>query len=169
MAGTTHPPGPGGTVSLAAAQAALADVTVEAAARGVGVVVAIAAASGDLVALVRMDGVPPLAAESATRKCRTVALTWRSTASFAASLRKDLETEPEYFHGMHHVALMTVGGGVPILVDGHLAGAAAVSGASTDDDIALAELAARTAAEAMGSSSQGGRVADQRLCQSTAL
>ncbi|HEV8697461.1 MAG TPA: heme-binding protein [Candidatus Limnocylindrales bacterium] len=151
MAESTHPPGPGGIVSLAAAQAAIAAVTAQASARGVGIVVAVAAASGDLVALARMDGVPPLAAESAARKCRTVALTWRSTASFAASLKDDLDTEPEYFHGMHHVGpLMTVGGGVPIVVDGQLIGVAAVSGASTDDDIALAEVAARTAVEAAG-------------------
>lgn len=151
MGDTTHPPGPGGTVSLAAAQAAISAVIAEATSRGVGVVVAVAAASGDLVALARMDGVPPLAAESAARKCRTVALTWRSTASFAASLKGDLATEPEYFHGMHHVGpLMTVGGGVPIVVDGRLAGVAAVSGASTDDDIALADLAARTAVEGAG-------------------
>jgi uncharacterized protein GlcG (DUF336 family) len=143
---------------LRAAQEAIAKVTAEATKRRVGVVVAIAAASGDLVALVRMDGVPPLAAESATRKCRTVAMTWRSTESFAASLRSDLDTEPEYFHGMHHVGpLMTVGGGVPIVVDGHLAGVAAVSGASTADDIALAELAAGTASKAMTRRSRKGR------------
>jgi uncharacterized protein GlcG (DUF336 family) len=158
MAGTTHPPGPTGAVSLGAAQEAIAKVTAEATKRRVGVVVAIAAASGDLIALARMDGVPPLAAESASRKCRTVAMTWRSTEWFAASLRGDLETEPEYFHGMHHVGpLMTVGGGVPIVVDGHLVGVAAVSGASTADDIALAELAARTASKAMTSRSRKGR------------
>ncbi len=150
MAGTPHPPGPGGTVSLAAAQAAIVDVTAEATSRGVGVVVAIASPSGDLVAVARMDGVPPLAAESAARKCRTVAMTWRSTESFAASLKGDLEIEPEYFHGMHHVGpMMTVGGGVPIVSGGHLIGVAAVSGASTADDIALAELAARRASEGM--------------------
>ena len=158
MAGTTHPPGPTETVSLGAAQEAIAKVTAEATKRRVGVVVAIAAASGDLVALARMDGVPPLAAESASRKCRTVAMTWRSTESFAASLRGDLDTEPEYFHGMHHVGpLMTVGGGVPIVVDGHLVGVAAVSGASTADDIALADLAARTASKATTTPSRKGR------------
>jgi uncharacterized protein GlcG (DUF336 family) len=125
----------------------VAAVASEATARHIGVVVAIAAGSGDLIALARMDGVPPLAAESAIRKCRTVGLTWRSTESFAASLRGDLQTEPEYFHGMHHVGpMMTVGGGVPIVVDGSLVGVAAVSGASTADDIDLAELAARVAA-----------------------
>jgi uncharacterized protein GlcG (DUF336 family) len=146
VAATPHPPGPAGGVPLEAAQRAIAAVTAEARKRGVGVVVAIAAPSGDLIALARMDGVPPLAAESAMRKCRTVSLTWRSTASFAESLRNDLDTEPEYFHGMHHVGpLMTVGGGMPIIVAERLVGVAAVSGASTEDDIALAELAARTA------------------------
>jgi uncharacterized protein GlcG (DUF336 family) len=143
MAGTTHPPGPMAVVSLGAAQAAIAKVTAEATKRRVGVVVAIAAPSGDLVALARMDG---------------VAMTWRSTESFAASLRGDLDTEPEYFHGMHHVGpLMTVGGGVPIIVDGHLAGVAAVSGGSTSDDIALADIAARTASKAMSTRSAKGR------------
>jgi len=147
MANDPHPPGPVGDVSLEAANAVIAAVVEAATRRQVGVVVAVSAPSGDLVALARMNGVPPLAAESAMRKCRTVALTWRSTESFAASLKGDLQTEPEYFHGMHHVGpLMTIGGGVPIIVDGRLAGAVAVSGASTEDDVALAELGAQTAA-----------------------
>lgn len=146
-----HPPGPPGAVTLAAAQAAVAAAVGEATTRGVAVVVAVGGTAGDLRAFARMDGVPPLAVESALRKIRTVALTWRSTASFAKSLRDDLPTEPEFFHGMHHIGpLMTVGGGVPIHVEGRFAGAVAVSGASTDDDVALAELAAATAAEAMG-------------------
>jgi glc operon protein GlcG len=147
MAAHSHPPGPSGEVSLEAAMAAIDAVLGQAEERGVGVVVAVSAPSGDLVALARMNGVPPLAAESAMRKCRTVALTWRSTESFAASLHADLEKEPEYFHGMHHVGpMMTIGGGVPILIDSRLAGVVAVSGASTDDDIALAEHAAEAAA-----------------------
>ena len=44
---------------------------------------------------------------------------------------------------MHHVGpLMTIGGGVPVVIDGAMAGAVAVSGASTEDDIALADIAA---------------------------
>jgi glc operon protein GlcG len=142
-----HPPGPRGGISLAAAQEAIGTVISDAEHRGVGVVVAVAAASGDLLAMARMDGVPPLAAESAIRKCRTVSLTWRSTASFAQMLRDDLATEPEFFHGMHHIGpLMTIGGGVPIVIDGRLVGIIAVSGASTADDIELAELGAHAAA-----------------------
>ena len=150
MAEAPHPPGPAGIVSLAAANAAVAAVIHDALARGIGVAIVIAAPSGDPIASARMDGVPPMAAESAARKCRTVALTWKSTEDFAASLRDDLQAEPEYFHGMHHVGpIMTIGGGVPIVVAGHLAGIAAVSGASTADDIALARAAARVAAGAV--------------------
>jgi glc operon protein GlcG len=144
----SHPPGPHGTISLVAAQAAIDGVVDAAKGRGVSIVVAVAAPSGDPIALARMDGCPPLAAESALRKCRTVALTWNSTANFAASLKDDLQAEPEYFHGMHHVGppIMTIGGGVPVVVDGALAGIVAVSGASTADDVALAERAAAIAA-----------------------
>jgi uncharacterized protein GlcG (DUF336 family) len=120
----------------------------------VGIAIAIAAASGDPIATARMDGVPPMAAESAARKCRTVALTWRSTADFAASLNADLQREPEYFHGMHHVGpIMTIGGGVPVVVGERLVGIVAVSGASTDDDVALAELARRSISETMSGAS----------------
>ena len=65
------------------------------------------------------------------RKCRTVALTWKSTEAFAASLKDDLESEPEYFHGMHHVGpMMTVGGGVPVVAGDALVGIVAVSSTS---------------------------------------
>jgi uncharacterized protein GlcG (DUF336 family) len=49
---------------------------------------------------------------------------------------------------MHHVGppIMTIGGGVPVIVDGALTGIVAVSGASTADDVALAEMASATAA-----------------------
>ena len=151
-----HPAGPAGAIPLAAAQAGIEAAVGGARERGVGVVVAVAAASGDPIALARMDGVPPLAAESALRKCRTVALTWRSTASFAASLKGDLETEPEFFHGMHHVGpLMTIGGGVPVLIHRAMAGVVAVSGASTEDDIALADIAAAAIVTAAAAAERG--------------
>jgi glc operon protein GlcG len=153
MAPSNHPPGPPGAPSLAAAQAGVAAAVNEATERGVGVVVAVASASGDPLALARMDGVPPLAAESALRKCRTVSLTWQSTEGFAASLRGDLETEPEYFHGMHHVGpMMTIGGGIPVVVDGAMIAIVAVSGASTADDIAIAEVAVTAVAATHGTS-----------------
>jgi glc operon protein GlcG len=153
----SHPPGPRGTISLAQASAAIDAVVHEARQRGASIVVAVAAPSGDPIALARMDGCPPLAAESALRKCRTVALTWKSTADFAASLREDLATEPEYFHGMHHVGppIMTIGGGVPVVVDDALSGIVAVSGSSTDDDVALAQLGAAAAAGAVDAGAEG--------------
>jgi uncharacterized protein GlcG (DUF336 family) len=49
---------------------------------------------------------------------------------------------------------MTIGGGVPVVVDGALVGIVAVSGASTEDDVALAELAASTVASGGASSTR---------------
>ncbi|HTC85638.1 MAG TPA: heme-binding protein [Candidatus Acidoferrum sp.] len=145
MAKPSRPVGPAGTVTLAEARSIVDAALAEAERRKVRVAVAVSGPAGDLLAFARMDGIPPISAESARHKCLTVAVTWKSTADFAASLRGDLEAEPEYFHGMHNiVALMTVGGGVPLVRDGHLAGAVAVSGASTADDIGIAEHAAAT-------------------------
>ena len=155
----SHPPGPHGVISLEQAQAAIGVVIEAARERDVSIVVAVAAPSGDPIAVARMDGCPPLAAESALRKCRTVALTWKSTADFAASLKDDLGTEPEYFHGMHHVGppIMTIGGGVPVIVDGALAGIVAVSGASTETDVALAEVGVAAAADGADTIGHGAR------------
>jgi uncharacterized protein GlcG (DUF336 family) len=137
------PVGPRGAVSLDEAQSIVAAALAEARSRDVAVAVAVAGPAGDLVAFARMDGIPPISAESARRKCVTVALTWRATSSFAEAMRADLATEPEYFHGMHHIGdVMTIGGGLPLLRDGMLAGAVAVSGASTEDDVGIAETAA---------------------------
>jgi glc operon protein GlcG len=146
MATSSGAAGPAGAITMAEARSIVDAALAEAARRGVRIAVAVSGPAGDLLAFARMDGIPPISAESARYKCLTVALTWKSTADFAASLRGDLDTEPEYFHGMHNIApLMTVGGGVPLLRDGHLAGAVAVSGASTVDDVAIAEHAALTA------------------------
>jgi glc operon protein GlcG len=143
MANKSGSVGPAGVVTLAEARAIVDVALAEAAKRKVRVAVAVSGPAGDLLAFARMDGIPPISAESARHKCLTVAVTWKSTADFAASLRGDLEVEPEYFHGMHNIVpLMTVGGGVPLIRDGHLAGAVAVSGASTVDDIGIAETAA---------------------------
>ena len=53
-----HPAGPPGAIPLAAAQAGIEAAVRAAGERGAGVVVAVAAASGDPIALARMDGVP---------------------------------------------------------------------------------------------------------------
>jgi uncharacterized protein GlcG (DUF336 family) len=45
---------------------------------------------------------------------------------------------------------MTIGGGVPVVIGGAMAGAVAVSGASTEDDIALAGIAAAAIVTAAG-------------------
>ena len=115
----------------------------EAEQRGLAVAVVVTRLAGDPVMLVRMDGVAPLAAETARRKCWSVGLTGRATRAFGDMLKADFQVEPELFHGMLKIGDMTaIAGGVPLVVDGEAIGAVAVSGGSSDDDHEIAELAA---------------------------
>ena len=110
---------------------------------GVCALLAVTGMSGDLVAFARMDGVPPLASETARRKCSTVGLTWKSTAEFVAMLREGQAREPHLPLGMLSIGeAVAIGGGVPVRADGELIGAIGVSGASSEEDDAIAQTAA---------------------------
>jgi glc operon protein GlcG len=102
--------------------------------------VAVADEAGSLVAFGRMDGATRLSAQTAVDKTRAVILIGKPTIEFGEYLRGELAVEPELFHGMtSRRDLVAFGGGVPLLADGRLAGAVAVSGASSleDHEIAL--------------------------------
>lgn len=134
---------PGGTVSLAGARKVAEAALAEATRRGVRVAVLVTGVAADPLALLRMDGVAPLAAETAHRKCWSVCLTRHSTREFGGWMRRDLPGEPELFHGMLRIGdMMVVAGGVPLLAGDAFCGAVAVSGASSDDDHEIAEIAA---------------------------
>jgi glc operon protein GlcG len=130
-------------LSLDRAQRAVDVALAEASARGLRIAVAVTGTSGDLIAFARMDGVAPLAAETARRKCSTVGLTWKSTAEFAAMLRDGQAREPHLPLGMLSIGeAIAIGGGVPVRAGSQLIGAIGVSGASSDEDDALAQTAA---------------------------
>ena len=133
----------GGTVNLAGARMIVDAAVADAEKRGLRVCVAVTGIGGDLVALARMDGVAPLAGETARRKCWSVVTTRRSTRDFGAMLKSDLQVEPELFHGMLKVGdMVAIEGGVPLIAKGLFVGAVAVSGASSDEDHAIAAAAA---------------------------
>ncbi|TMG42183.1 MAG: heme-binding protein [Chloroflexi bacterium] len=76
-------------------------------------------------------------------KTQTVILTGKATLEFGRHLREDLGEEPELFHGMiARRDLVPFGGGVPLLIAGRLAGAVAVSGATSIQDHEIAQRAA---------------------------
>jgi glc operon protein GlcG len=116
----------------------------EATRRGVAPVVAVVDAGGELIHLWRPDGAQVASVQVATDKARTAALFRRPSKDFedqAASGR------PSALHLAGGVPLQ---GGFPVVVDGVVAGAVGVSGASSadeDSDLARIGVAALLAAK----------------------
>ena len=122
----------------------LTDEAVSDAARlQVRISVAVADEAGALLAFARMDGATRLSARTAVDKTQTVILTGKPTLELGRSFREDLGEEPELFHGMiARRDIVPFGGGVPLLIAGRLAGAVAVSGATSIQDHEIAQRAA---------------------------
>jgi glc operon protein GlcG len=128
------------SVTLAAAQRAVAAAIEEAARIGVAVCVAVTDGAGHLLAFARMDGAPVLSSQIAQDKAYSV-------ATFGGLPTSDwwrmLESEPALLHGIVKTdRLVVFGGGLPLVADGRTAGAIGVSGGSTDQDVHIAEAGA---------------------------
>jgi uncharacterized protein GlcG (DUF336 family) len=128
------------SVTLAAAQRAVAAAVEEADRIGVAVCVAVTDAAGHLLAFARMDGAPVLSSQIAQDKAYSV-------ATFGGLPTSDwwrmLESEPALLHGIVKTdRLVVFGGGLPFATDGRTAGAIGVSGGSTDQDVRVAEAGA---------------------------
>jgi uncharacterized protein GlcG (DUF336 family) len=131
------------TLSFRGARRVLDTAIAEAERSGLHVSVAVLGREGQLKAFAAMDGTSILSTETARKKAMTVIKVGKATSEFAASLKTDMTAEPELFHGMLSMDdIATFGGGVPIIVDGHLVGAVAVSGASSAEDDGIARRAA---------------------------
>jgi uncharacterized protein GlcG (DUF336 family) len=105
--------------------------------------VAVADEAGSLLAFARMDGATRLSARTAADKTQTVILTGKATLDLGQEFREQLGEEPELFHGMiARPDIVPFGGGVPLRISGRLAGAVAVSGATSIQDHQIAERAA---------------------------
>jgi uncharacterized protein GlcG (DUF336 family) len=122
----------------------IADQAVADAARlAVRISVAVADEAGALLAFARMDGATRLSARTAVAKTQTVILTGKATLDLGQEWRDELGVEPQLFYGMiARPDVVPFGGGVPVRLDGRLAGAVAVSGATSVQDHEIAERAA---------------------------
>ena len=101
-------------------------------ARGFKMAIAVVEPSGELVAFARMDDVAYGAIEVAQKKARTSArfrLTTMSAEERVQGGRWALLSANDF---------ITIGGGVPIVVNNRVVGALGVSGASAAEDAALA-------------------------------
>jgi len=102
------------------------------------VVVAIADAHGDLICLARMDGAPVSSVHVAMNKAWTAARERKSTKEIGEKVK-----HPEKGHDITYYGdpkYVGWGGGIPVWKNGEVIGAVAVSGLSSNEDIALAEL-----------------------------
>ena len=105
----------------------------EAQANGWAVTVAVADDGGHLLGLRRLDGAPPFSADVATEKARNAAIGRKETQVFEDMInngRTAFVTAPMQ-------ALLA--GGVPVLVDGQVAGSVGISGVKPDQDVQIAK------------------------------
>ncbi len=103
------------------------------------VVVAVADPHGELIAFARMDGAPISSIRIAANKAWTAARERQTTKEIGDKVR-----HPEKGHDIAYYGdprFVGWGGGIPIWKDGAVAGAVAVSGASSREDVELATLA----------------------------
>jgi glc operon protein GlcG len=101
--------------------------------------VAVADSHGELVAFARMDGAPISSIRIAANKAWTAARERKATKEIGDKVR-----DPQKGHDIAYYGdprFVGWGGGIPIWKDGMVAGAVAVSGLSSREDIELATLA----------------------------
>jgi glc operon protein GlcG len=128
------------SVTLAAAQRAVAAALEEAENLSVDVCIAATDRAGHLLAFARMDRAPILCAQIAQDKAYSV-------AAFGGLPTSDwwrlLESEPALLHGITKTERLVVfGGGVPLVIDGKTVGGIGVSGGSSEQDVQIAEAGA---------------------------
>jgi glc operon protein GlcG len=137
-----------GSPDLAEAQRIVDEAIRDASGMRLRISVAVADEAGGLIAFARMDGASRSSARTAVEKTRSVILTGKPTIELGEYLRGEMAGEPELFHGMiTRWEIVPFGGGVPVQISGHLAGAVAVSGGSSRQDH---EIAARAASAVFG-------------------
>ena len=104
-------------------------------------VVAVADAHGELIYFARMDGAPITSIRIAMNKAWTAARARKPTQEIGEKVRHpELGNDIAYYGDPKFVGW---GGGIPVWRDGEVAGAIAVSGLSSEEDVALASLGVR--------------------------
>jgi glc operon protein GlcG len=119
-------------LTLEAARSVLAAAEAEARKQGWPGAIAVADAGGALLAMVRMDGASPAAAEIAPGKARAAAVFRRSTSAF-----EDAINGPRAAAITSHFVMMAAG--LPLAVDGQVVDAIGVSADTPQHDVTIAE------------------------------
>ena len=105
---------------------------------GRGAAVAVVDDHGELLAFLRTDGCPLASIHNAVNKAFTAARERKPSAEVGRASHED----PFPMTNFGDLRYTAWGGGVPILIDGQVAGAVGVSGLPEAEDVALAEFGA---------------------------
>src|SRR5579863_8470216 len=101
--------------------------------------VAVADSHGDVICFARMDGAPVSSIQIAMNKAWTAARERKPTREIGEKVKHPEKGQDIAYYGDSR--FVGWGGGIPIWKDGVVAGAVAVSGLSSGEDIELAALA----------------------------
>ena len=106
--------------------------------RSKAAVIAISDVHGELVTLVRLDGAPPASILIAANKAWTAARERRPTREIGQSARDpQAGFDMAYYGDPRYIGW---GGGLPVMIEGSVVGAVAVSGLSEHEDMELAGI-----------------------------
>lgn len=105
-----------------------------AAEKGWAVTVSIVDDGGHLLGLKRMDGCPAVSAYISPEKARTAALGQRASGSYEKSIN-----DGRFAFLCVDILKGTLEGGLPIVVNGQVAGAVGVSGVKPQEDLEVAQ------------------------------
>ncbi|MCA0308431.1 MAG: cob(I)yrinic acid a,c-diamide adenosyltransferase [Actinobacteria bacterium] len=139
-------PGPAGVFDLAACKAMAEAAEAEAAAMGVPIVFAAVDEGGNLMLLHRMADSLLGSIDIAVNKAFTSA-----AFKLPTSALKDPSAPSGDLHGIQNSndgRVVVFGGGLPVFVDGRIAGGIGVSGGTVDEDVRIVTHALNTAQEA---------------------
>jgi glc operon protein GlcG len=126
------------TLGHAEAQRAIQAIQTELMKRGKAAVIAVADAHGELIALLRMDGARLPSIQIAMNKAWTAAREQVPTRELGQKSRHPQEGfDMAYFGDWRYIGW---GGGLPVLMDGAVIGAVAVSGLPEEEDMEVAAL-----------------------------
>jgi uncharacterized protein GlcG (DUF336 family) len=133
----TSKPGLRATISSAEAQQIVHTAIAEAELKAVPVTVAVVDESGVLKHFQRMDGAALVSVQTALNKAYAAAAIGMPTDEFYAAIKSDAAAVASF---ANRPGLALIAGGLPVLVEGRIAGAVGVAGAMTgEEDRQIAE------------------------------
>jgi glc operon protein GlcG len=126
------------SLGIKEAQMAINAIQKELTKRGKAAVIAVADAHGELIGLLRLDGAPLPSIVIAPNKAWTAARERKTSYELGQAAR-----DPQHGYDMAYYAdprYVGWGGGLPVVLDGVVVGAVAVSGLPEQEDIVMAQI-----------------------------